>query len=243
MPEDINKEPEAVNTEEVKPDPVAELAQKVKAMEDNWKREQQVNTKKELRIKELEAQLGDRDSDKELTKLLIASIASQQGVPEDEFAEKLAVSKPTLLAQYEEIEHKRKEQATRDAYNAKANAIWEDVKSLPDDNEDKKFVELALRAGDFDTATVRVSKLKETPKPVEKVKPSEEEIAEAARKQLEEAGQLTNDLPIPSGVGKAWSKEEIDNLKANAHTPAGLKKLNEALPEIEKATREGRLKI
>jgi len=244
MTEDINKEVKSVNTEapaEVKPDPVAELTKKVQAMEENFKREQQISSKKELENKELKAQLSNRDSDRDLMKILVASMAEQKGVTEDEMDETLRVRKPDLLAQFEELEKTREIKRSQDAYNARANAIFEEVKHLPEDDENRDFVFTALMAGLPDKAETRIKKLKETPKP--EPKPSEEEIAEAARAHLEKEGQLTNDLPIPSGTGKVWDSAKIAELKKNAGTPKGLKELMEALPEIEAATKAGLLKV
>jgi len=243
MVENIKKEVASVNTEkeEVKPDPVTELTKKVQVMEENFKREQQVNTKKELRIKELEAHLSNRESDRDLMKVLVASMAEQKGVTEDEMDETLKVRKPDLLAQFEALEKTREAKRSQDAYNARANAIFEEVKGLPEDDENREFVYTALMAGLPDKAEARIKKLKDTPKP--EPKPSEEEIAEAARAHLEKEGQLTNDLPIPSGMGKVWDSAAIAELKKNAGTPQGYKALVEALPDIAKAEAEGRLKV
>lgn len=221
---------------------ITELAAKFNALEENLKAQERINSKKEVENRQLREQLNDRGSDRDLMKAFVATIAEQKGVTEEELEENIKVRKPDLLAQYEELEKTRETKRIQSEYTARADAIWKDVKDLPESDENRDFVYTALMAGLPDKAEARIKKMTETPKVVEPLKPTEEEIAEAARRQLEEAGQLSNDLPIPSGTGKTYTPEYVATLKREAGTPAGLKRLMEEMPEIEKADKEGRLK-
>ncbi len=238
--EEVSGKPEG-NT-----DAVAELTKRFETMEENFKKEQRISSQKDLDNKSLREQLNNRESERDLTKLMIATMAEQKGVTEDEMSAQIAVRKPDLMTQFAELEKKRevkveedKVRRTNDEYNAKANEIFEKIKHLPEDDENYKFVYNALMAQKPQDAEAWIKKMNE--KPVV-IKPTEEEVEEAARKKLEEEGQLTNDLPLPAGSGDVYTPDKVADLMANAHTPQGLKALQAAQAGIEKATKEGRLK-
>lgn len=231
---DKPEEGEKGNTEAI-----AELTKRIESAEANFKREQGISSKKDLKIQELGTQLSNRDSSDDLMRSLVGSIAEQKGVTEEEFTEDLKVRKTDYLAEFDKRQEKRKQEQVQNVYNARANSIWEGVKDLPDSDENRTYVYDMLMAGLPDKAEAKINQMSE--KSVEPLKPSEEDVEEAVRQKLEEKGLLNTDLPTPAGSGKVYSPEEIAKLYKEASTPGGLKRLNEMMPELVKATKEGRL--
>jgi len=210
-------------------DEAARLNSLLQTMEENWKNEQRVSSKKEQDIQQLKREIDSLRSDKELSQSLIAMLANQQGKSEEEVTEEISSKKPNLLSQYQALQNTQ--EATRRVRQLQQRT---DALGLDPQSEDYLDIRDWAQAGRYDRAEARLSKLekakKETPKETE-----EERITrlaeERVKKIAEEKGLLTTDTSGPSGgAGKSYRLSDLPSFwgpKKRAATKDLLKALED----------------
>lgn len=209
-------------TPEIEPPELAQIKEQLQHMEDNWKREQKVSSKKEEEIQRLSGVKTDIDDLKEYMKVLTAAVAEKRGETEEEFETQIPTRKPDFLKQFETLDGKRKqEQLTRelDSYRKRVESLglgekddeyWEiyDLVTTGDPVKMKRAnLKLEKWEGDKSQVTSKETEVSEEDK-VEKL------AEEKKRKWLEEKGLLDQDTGEPSAkagrdMDKAYADGEV----------------------------------
>ncbi len=198
-----------------------------------YKNIQKALAKKDIELKKLGSQIQPNTNRDKITRQLIEEVKPEI-LPEWD--------KESQYAQWQqEVENRR-------------TKMQEQIVSAGFNPEDEQFegvfdlFETAALSGRFERAEEKLKrtliKLKPEPSKVENPQTREQEIQEAARKMLEDKGQLVSETSIPSGANRVWSKSEIDRL---ADQYDGWKTLEKEFGknfafEIAQRERDGRIK-
>ena len=180
---------------------VGRLISQIKTIEDNFKNEQRISSKKETELQTLRAELDGLRADRELSQSLLAIVAAQKGQPEDELGEEIRTKKPDLLAQYNTLRTRQEAQRKVSTYQRRVEAL-----GLSPNDENYLDVRDLVIEGKYDRAEIRLKKLeaiKEEP-PKEKIVETEEErfakkLESEKLKWMEERGELVTDTGSPAG--------------------------------------------
>lgn len=200
----IEDVPEELTPEVVETPELIKSRSQLQKMEDNYKNEQRVSSKKEQEIRELRDKIDSMASDRELQQAFLAALAQNQGKSEEEVAEEVQTKKPDLLNQYKMM--LAQQEATRKvtSYQRQVGEL-----GLTSTGEDYWDIKDWVESGKYGRADARISKLKsligpkEEKKVEEAAKETEEEridrlAEEKARKKLEAEGLLTTETGGPS---------------------------------------------
>ena len=202
------------------PDPLAPILAKLAALESQLKNQQRDISRKEAENKRLQSALEGREEDRNLLKAIVAVTAEQSGKSPDELTETVQTKSPDLIKKFDEITQKSEQRRLGDRirqYQQRAISL-----GLTEDGERSgeywKLYGMVARQ-DFDKAEQYLDNLSAPAevKPVEPVKSPEQlaaerkkEIAEEARKMLEESGALRLNTVLPGGgVGATWTTSQI----------------------------------
>ncbi len=180
-----------------------------KKFEDNWKNEQRVSGRHAAEVERYKRDLDDRKADRDLMKLLAASIAEQKGQSEEAFTQDVKQRQGDLLTKFNELEHKQEVTRRQREVQAKVLDYQQKVEVLGLTEADDSYWDIRelVEGGNFARADVKIARLerqKQTlPKPVEQkpTHPQESEddrIKKAARKMLEDQGLLTQETGGPT---------------------------------------------
>jgi len=163
MTEEQKVEPEvveAVPTEEDKPLSIEELQSQIaklqetsRTFEDNWKNEARSKTKKDQEIQKLREQISTQQTNDDIIKALVATMAQAKGQPADEFEEEVKAKQPDLLKQYEQIASKTKADREKSAYlNSLASVQTRTESLLKPSDDDYDVIRALAEAGKFQAA-------------------------------------------------------------------------------------------
>ena len=207
-PEEKVSEPEISPTEEL-----AQLRSQLKEIEENWKNEQRVSSKKETDLQQMRERNDQLTSDKEITQALIATLATQQGRSEEEVSEDIRTNKPNLLAQYQTILQGQEAQRKVKSYQSRVEAL-----NLTSNDEEYLDIKDLVETGKYDRAELKLRKLEKAKESGKETEPegnkeTEEEridrlAEEKSRRTLEERGLLTTETGGPSAASHAFKEVE-----------------------------------
>lgn len=256
MEDDKEKTPkvETPTVEEQIADLTSQLAgvkEKATTVEESWKNEQRVSSRKEQEIQRLQDRLNDITSDKEMSQAMMALIASQTGRSEEEVSEEVQARKPDLLKQFKTLEEQRLARRAQDEAKKIGEQYRKRVEALGLTSKDKAYRDIYrdVREGLFDFADAQLAEL-EAKASDEKPKESEEErqkaIEEEALRLIQEKNpdSLKTDIGGPSAGGEVVSIESVKEA-AREPVPKGKKSLEayqEKADKAFKAWKEGKLK-
>jgi len=181
---------------------VGRLTSQIKTIEDNFKNEQRISSKKETELQTLRAELDGLRADRELSQSLLAIVAAQKGQPEDELGEEIRTKKPDLLAQYNTLRTRQEAQRKVSTYQRRVEAL-----GLSPNDENYLDVRDLVIEGKYDRAEIRLKKLEAVKEEPPKEKIVEETLEERAEKlaeakylkRLEKEGLLETDTGSPAG--------------------------------------------
>lgn len=177
---------------------------------------ERASTKHGEKVKTLEANLADRESDKDFQRAMLSVLAQGRGESEEELESSVKANQPDLLKQFDERE-KAKEVKRQDTEDRRIGEQYQkEVEDLGLTTKDKTYREIYqyvrernFQFADAVIAEVKTAKAKE-PKGSEEDK--EKAIEEAARKMLEDSGQLKAPISTPSGSTGGLTIEEVKKM-------------------------------
>jgi len=184
---------------------LAQLEKQAKTFEDNWKNQEKATSRKEQEIQRLRDQVANNDSQQNMIKALIATMANRQNVPEEEFEQTVKKQQPDLLKQFEEMEKQAMQKRQVTEFQRKINDIQDKTEALglKAGDEDYEVVQAFAIAGKFDKAESKLQKLeaKDKTEPPKETKSelSEEEKAKIVKEYLDKEDLLKQETGKPSG--------------------------------------------
>jgi len=208
-PQEIVENPQ-ITVEELQAQ-LAQLQETSKQFEENWKREQRVGSQKEVKFQQLQEQLVSNESQSNIVKALIATIAQQKGQPAETFEEEIKEKQPDLLKQYEEISKQVEQQRQIREMTSRIKDIQERTENLltPQD-DDYEVIRAFAEAGKFDKADARLNKIEQAKqtKPIEADEDRIQRLAdEKLRQELEKRGLLTQETGGPSASASSRAEK------------------------------------
>lgn len=247
MVEEVQPQSVPEQSVETKPDPVTELANRLQAMEGQLKNLERINSKKEDENRRLRESLENRDVEQATMKAALTLLSSRTGQTEDDLETEIRQNSPNLAKQFESLvdgERKKRQQErqaeTVSSYQARTAEL-----GLTEADKEYWAIFGAVAAGKFDKADkiledVTEAKKPKQEKPVE-TKPKVEDVEEAARKLLEERGQLRTERPQPAAVtsGTTWTMGQIRKMSTQEYA----KNFPNGMVDISRLISEGKLDV
>ena len=240
---------EVTGTETPKPlvaeeTPESKLAKVTDELEQTKKRLSESDrrvTKTSEDLKRVQDLRDELDELKENQKLYLAFLAQREQTTEADMSETIKADKTNLLKLIEDKEkgfaEKRKQSEAKrrqEEYAVQADQIWTQAEASKTLSRQEKIdVYKALKEGDLALAKLVIGS------PETKPEKAKEDVEEAARKILEERGQLTTDLGGAggSGTGRVYTIAEVEKM-----SPEDYKKNFPTYSDFLKAAGEGRVK-
>ena len=219
---------------------LAELQETSQKMEDNWKKQEVVSSRKEQTIQQLREQVSSNDSQSDMNKVLIAMMASQRNQSTEELEGEIKTKQPDLLKQYEQIVEQSDKKRKLDLAMNQIKTVQERADGLGVQGEEYDIVRAFAEAGQYDKANKRLDKLeeaKQTPPPEEKKESDDDRVErlanEKAKAMLEKKGVLTQDAGTPSASG-SLSGMDVGDLKEKMSDPVWFKEHEEEIDKLYK---------
>ena len=219
---------------------LAELSENSKKLEENWKNEQRVSSKKEQELQRLREQTSNIDANSDMMKALVAVIAQQKQESADVFEDEVKQKQPDLLKAYDEIAKKSKQQRDVERLSAKLREIQADTETLglKEGSDDYDFIKAMAESGKFDKAEQRLEKLKGVKQVAPTEKPAETEEQKIERLVNDKlkailGDKLKQDGGTPSGGTATFTAEQIASMSTEEY--------KEKRADIMKAYSEGKV--
>jgi len=219
LPESPPEQPQ-VTMEELQQQ-LADVRETSRKYEENWKNEQRVSSSKEQKLKQLQEQQSNNETQQDILKALIATVAGQQSKAPDEFEDEIKSRQPDLLKQYEQIAEANKKQRQQAQFASQINEIQArtEASGLKVGDEEYDLIKTLAEAGQFAKAEKRLEKVEQAKqtKPPEVNEPKESEddrverlANEKLRKLADEKGWLIQEDGGPSAVSSGAKKAMAD---------------------------------
>ncbi len=227
---------------------LGELKSRLAQLEDNLKAESRAKAKREQELERLQKQLEDQRADRTLSEAMMALLAKQAGRPVDEFSTEVKANAPDLAKEFQTLREEERKRRQQEEFSNKVYEYQQKVTDagLTENDEDYWAVYDVATKGQFKRADLLLDKIVknkatkvEPPKVIEKTEAErQKEIEEAARRLLEERGQLKTETGGPSAPkGKVYTQVEIEKMPVSEY-----KKLFPNYVDFLNAMKEGRIK-
>ena len=218
---------------------ITELQETSQKMEDNWKKQEVVSSRKEQTIQQLREQVSSNESQSDMNKVLVAMIADRRNQPTEELTEEIKANQPDLKKQWEQIVETSDKKRQLDRLANQVKTVQERADSIGVKGEEYDIIRAFTEAGHFDKANKRLDNLEGQTKPAEEKKETEDDRVERlandkATAILKGKGLLTQYTGSPSSGGKIYTRESLKNMSVEEY--------REHSKEIDEAYLQGRIK-
>lgn len=183
---------------------LADLTSKLAGIEDNWKNEQRVSSRKQTEIDALQGRVSEMSSSNEMSQAMLAMVAQQSGRSETEISEEVQANKPDLLKEFRAIQTKAKADRQMEDARKIGESYQRRVEALGLTPKDKAYREIFrdvqsnnLEFADAQITELEAAKVKEVPQGTEEERFTKK-LAEEKRKWQEDEGLLSTETGSPN---------------------------------------------